>query len=274
MEWSKVKTILIVVLLVVNLFLGVNIVRSYHAQNYLQRDYLENGRTALSAQGLVLDDFTIPSKKPKLSSIRVAGGLDSLKQIGYLLLDTDEAQTPGRLERGETIMERDGALFAVRGQHSFRYEANRSFGEDSESALSNFLQSIGVEKRDYTIVKQDEAGGVYELAQLLSGAEVADCHMVLRFDGGTLLEASGTWIFTGELTDEPAELLDSVAALLELAAAASERGETLRPLEMELVYGFTESAGFNVTTLHPMWRVAFDGGVCMIDAVSGGVRFS
>lgn len=230
MQWDKVKTILLAILLVVDGFLAWNLSQNFLSRYRLEHETLANVRALAGAEGIRLaSGFSIPAGET-LPALEAERSIRAEEATAAALLGGDvqreEAEDGTALYRnirGENILFfRDGTVEArlrVDGTPEGKAECVRLAGQ----RLAGFPTHGGV--------FEPGEDGTVRLSALVAGVPLFDRTVEVRFEDGWAL-VSGRWTLELPYTTTGASVYyDGADALLTYAYQASAdteiRGMTL-----------------------------------------------
>lgn len=241
MEWSKVKTILIVLLAVVNLLLGLNIAEQISAQRREETAALQSAADLLRKTGAQFDEqllFDMPRAPTVLTGVRSA---------------ERESAVAGALLGSHTVEEAGGgiSIYTSRaGRVVFRsggfFEAELNDGTTAGQLLDTVLKSSAVRG---VSAQTAEADGEARAQLLVDGCPVAGAALeCLDTDQGA--SASGRWYF-GE---EP-QKAGSVSSRAEMTVAllGLEHDGPLEITGLRMVYG--QETALSGVRFVPLWQI-------------------
>lgn len=254
MEWSKVKTILIVLLAVVNLLLGLNIAGQISAQRNEETQALQSALTLLRKAGIQFDEqlfFDMPRAPVLLTGARSA---ERESRVAGALLGSHTVEEAGGgisiyTSRAGSVIFRSGGFF----------EAELHDGTTAGQLLDAVLQHSAVRG---VSAEKSETDGSASAQLLVNGCAVAGAALECR-DTELGASASGRWYF-GE---EP-QNAGSVASRAEMAAAllGLERDGLLEITGLKMAYG-QESALSGVRFV-PLWQIETKGGPILLNSAT------
>lgn len=261
MQWDKVKSILLVILLVVDSFLAWNLSQSFLSRARRERETFSNVRTLAAQKGVQLaPGFSIPSggSLPALEAERSIRAED--KTAASLLgenpqrEDSEDGSARYQNEFGESIrFSRDGSV-DIRLRVETMPQSRSEFVRFAELRLAGFPSHGG------QFHSPDENGTV-RLTADVAGVPLFDRVLEIRFDNDWLL-ASGRW--TLELpytTTGSGSYCDGADALLTYACLAEEDTTIYK---MTLGYRFGEENAGRIP-LVVCWRMETDKGMEFLD---------
>lgn len=268
MDSSKVKNIIIILLLLVNLLLlGVG-VSDRVREMAVWRDSLRRTEQVLSENGIAV------SKDARLrdESLQVKTVSRSLTQE-----EKNVSAVLGRVtvvDQGGNRMFYDGekgqAVF--RGTGGFEMLMNEGevpVGRDAENTAREFLEKMGIRTAEGRSANDVEDGsGTVVLMCESGGTKVLNCTVTFTFTNGSLLLAVGTWPLETAASGD-ASSVDVPTALMRFMASASEKGRVCNEVQgMEMCCVQTASAS-GTGELTPVWRIDTDAGSFYINAMTG-----
>lgn len=248
MEWSKAKSILIILLLAANIYLGTNIALQLRERDMRQNDMIHSAWTIITEQGAEVDEELFSSVGTSMEAYTFSRDTDAERKAAETLLGTCALENPG------------GGIYKYTsdmGEMTFRsggYTELVYDGEQSESLTSalNVACKDGLETRE-----NDKGYGLYMHGLPVVGAYIS------TGGGGDL---SGNWIFGGLSASEVGGM-DKASMILALGRALSQRmSGQVTALEEIYLLSPTQSGDIRLT---PAWRVRQSSGVFYLSTVSG-----
>ena len=206
MEWSKAKSLLILLMLAVNLYLGINIYTQIQAQNRQERQMMEDACEILEQRGLYFDREAFMALPSGLESRIWIRDLQAEKEAAFRLLGEYTEDRPG------------GGIYAYEGENGTVIFRSGGYVEvqpvnGASLDLAALLLPQGEESR-LTMVEHE---GQYTLA--LDGYAVEGAYMG-RGEGESW---SGNWIFTTE-SQSSGEALSRAKLILAASQILESRG--------------------------------------------------
>ncbi|MDO4269826.1 MAG: hypothetical protein Q4C72_02780 [Eubacteriales bacterium] len=263
MQWDKVKNILIVILLAVNLFLLSNLgAKAWQSKRHAE-ELDDNLRALLAGYEQTLDeDFRLPQDKvlPLLSLDRSRA--DEEAAAGAML---GGGMTRTEQEDGTVFFESEtgslewGADGVVRG----RCETGQPAPANENAALRlarTLLTRWGLQAEDAAYTTD---GLSVTMTGTIAGQPVHNRLLTLRFDQAGLAELSGLWTFGTPYTTARESGVSCVAsdALLAFAANAEPGGKIL-----SMTAGYRlQSDSSRRLQFTPTWKITTDSGEYLVD---------
>ncbi len=254
MEWNRTKSILILVLLIVNIFLYYNLERTKAQKLDLPQDYVKDAVAALERQGVTVAEGAMP---PRRIALPVAE-IDS-KELLYPLARAalgDETLEP-EIGGDGIRFSNDSGLFVLLTDTDFTF---KPYGETP--TFGDILEKAGYAKKSYV---EDTAGGI---RLLIGGVKVEGCGVT--YEDGVY---SGTLINPQEAVLRYVGLIDPVNALLNFAdyAKKADLGEQT-VTSVESIYALEQEGLFKVLTAEPAYKITSNRIAYLVTAVSGEVK--
>ena len=270
MEWSKVKNIIILLLLLVNGFLLVLVgMRREETENY-QASALAQAVEVLERSGIQvfqegLEDAIDMSPLSVERNLEREGAL-----AGALLGETVEPKNQGgglyayRGNRGEVSIRAGGAISGrMNGEEDW-------YSQDPQNHAAGLLEEMGVEA-EVLESSLDGGTGTVSFRQLWQGAPLFSCQVAFTYEEGSLTGMEGVLLMAdpagaaagqGETITLPTALLRFLDGILGSGDVCSQI------LAMEPGYLAEQSFSGSVS-LSPVWRVRSNTAHYYLDAVTG-----
>lgn len=266
MQWDKVKNILLVVLLLVDGFLGFSIASRYWDAYVQQRDFGRDLAIVLQRDGVT---YTATDVAPQGSIIALSVDRDRAAEEAFsrALLTGEVASEIGEGgdtrytgENGTAAWKPDGTVSA-----SFTTgEAPPDSVHAVETRARTLLESAGVSLRGGTLAADADARTA-TLTATLAGRPVFDRTLTVTFAGDGRVAVEGRWTFGTPyaMTGEKERVYNVTDALLYFV-----RGEPGVSRIDGVELGYVTAAGVSGRIqLVPAWRVDTDRGERFVDAL-------
>lgn len=272
MEWSKLKNIIILILLVANLFLLVMTGVQQRSSAQRREQALDDAVSVLERSGIKVDRNDLPSELD-LVPLTVERDRQAEGDLAAALLGECASYDLGS---GRYAYESPlgTAEFRSNGNFSFSFSdgvltADRP-GEEEPHALDT-LEKIGFIG---TLVSREEAGGrtVLVLGQIWQELPVLSCQVTLEYENGCLRTIVGQRLMgTPQTAADRTELLSVSTALLRFLSGVTDLGDICSEITaVGPAYLLTTSA--DATRLIPIWYVTTDTGAYSLNAVTGALE--
>ena len=214
MEWSKAKSLLILLMLAVNIYLGVNIYTQLRAEAVQEEEMVRDACTILKQQGITVAEEVSEALPFGLQSHTWVRDIEAERQAALRLLGECHEDQPGG-----GIYTYNGTEGAITFRSGGYVELLENDGADLD--LKRLLLPQGEESR-LTLMQQDGGFALCFDGYAVLGAGVG------KGEGETW---SGTWIFAsasqpGEESLSRAQLILSAGRLLEKSGYTELKGIT------------------------------------------------
>ena len=270
MEWSKIKTIILLMLVGVNvcllLLIGLRVGRGVLYEDETRQAVVQ----VLERGGITFELEQVPKDidLPTLTVIRDRG---SEASISRLLLG-DVTQT-GESEVRPTYSGAEGtAEFSLNGSFTITFTQGRwqcQPGQSLDDTSMTCLEQMGFQSTLEQSVTQGNTT-ILTYFQTWDDAPVFSCRVTLTWDGQTLSAIEGSRL-AGEVESSGTQsLLSTPTVLMRFLASVSEGGSVCSRIEA-MTPGYLTVGSSRSVQLTPVWRILTDTGAYYVDAVSGTV---
>ena len=267
MEWSKIKNIIILILLTVNVLLLGLLTYRESASRAQSSELLADAVAILDSNGVSLSQSLVPQATtlPALSMERDPTLEASLAER---LLGTCQAEVSGATY---TYVSSNGsAIFRSTGDFVVTYSAQGSpqaEGPLSDHALS-LLQSAGLSCQ---LTGQTHGDGqtLVTLCQLWEGMPVFTCQITLTYQDQSLMSIQGRRAMAAQGSVLSQSTLSAPTALVRFLSAIIAGGEVCNEItRIQPGYQMVVSLTAPIT-LRPVWRLTTDTGQFDVDLTTG-----
>lgn len=269
MEWSRLKNIIILILLLVNSFLLVLVgVRLGEARKY-EQEALAQAIQVLERQGIAVDADSL-SLAGELPPLTVGRDLERETLLACALLgDGVETDNRGgglylyRSSLGEVSIRPGGELSAVLADSE---DWRTGHPEGHAAAL---LKKMGVDGRQVGARTQGSRTEV-RFQQLWNGAPVFSSEVEFVYEDGALDAIHGVLLAAGQGAVEPGEVLDLPTALLRFLDGVTDAGDVCSAIRsMEAGYRANPQPLSSGIRLTAAWLVTSDTAGYYLDGATG-----
>lgn len=273
MKWARVKTILIIVLALLNAFLLVSLAVQYRSASYLPGEAAQRASGIMEGHGVRVDAGAIPLELPSLPEVSALGGRELGEKILAALGDeviigglSGDNNVTGDVRPGEEAVQGTlGTVFVSgRGVRYVRGAAAQDGGGGAEDAVHGFMSAMGLARGDYSLQTQGDAviASQWVYDRPLFGGEVT-----FRFDGGAIASIEGCLVTDAAAISGGVDAKDAVNMLfLIVEGGYVTRGDSVD--EMQLGYLSADGKTGQIA-LEPVWRVRVSGADCYFDSMTG-----
>lgn len=270
MERYRIKTVIIVILLIINGFLLVLVgTRKTESLRY-EQSALEGTIQVLSEHGIELSPEVIANRESRQLGM-TERSVTAEAQIASILL--------GENAEGEN---RGGGLYTYRtqlGELSFRTGGELSVQlsenaiwntDDPESHADALMTSLPVE---YHWVRSEISSGSGEVqyVQLLDGAPLFSCQLIFTYETGRLVRISGNLLAADEPETESDHVLSLPTVLMRFLDDVLSSGDVCSSV-LAVEPGYLISQSFtSAIQLRPTWYISTNTADYYMDGVTGAL---
>lgn len=260
MSWKKIKTFLILLFLIINLYLIIStsgsVVR-FNSVTIVDSDTLKKTASVVSSNyNITFEQSKVPLKIHNLNIIDVTN---------YIYTDHSLAD-----EKYKLSFERNVFRFVVNTN-------TYSYNEDNARAeLEVVISNLGIKKEDYTLTfKKSDNGLVGTAVGVVSGVPILNSRIKAEFDTKKIT-VSGTWYLPNTIDikskDNTLRMADITGVLID-AADRSPRGQTSSFSEITYGYyvsSYDENAVTKISSAIPCYMIQTNNGLTYFyDALNG-----
>lgn len=268
MEWSKIKNIILLILVLANVFLLILVgMREGRGVRY-EEDTRDAAVATLERSGIAVALEHLP-KEMELTALTVNRDRSGEAEAAEALLG-------GAVETGETDVRPRytgpyGSIeFDMNGGFSAELEPGAWIvgeDEDYERASREALEILGFQGE---LLSSRTVPGGMELVfqQEWEDAPLFSCQVTLTWSDGSLVRMEGQRLVGTATPSSDGEPLSVANTLIRFLAGINEGGYVCSSIDgMEPGYVLSSSA--RPAQLSPVWRITTDTGVYYVDAMSG-----
>jgi len=274
MEWSKIKNIILLMLLLVNAILLALLAARYFSARQNAWEAWRDCISVFDKNGITLQLDEAPEGEG-LEPLRAERDKEAEAAAAASFLGEVTTSEPG----GGVLL-CDGALgeasFRAGGEFSVTLAAGAvSAGtQDAGSHALSLLKKMGLRADTESLATEETDGAtVVSVSQAVDGAPVFTCTASFTYESGALTSVSGRWVLAEPRADSRSESLGSPAtALLLLLRHVMSAGDVCK--EVTAV-----TAGYQVPAtlsdpikLTPVWRITTDTGLYYVNTESASVE--
>lgn len=269
MDTSKIKNLLIIILLLLNAFLLAAVCMDRAESRQSREETANELRKVLSSNGITaaagLDFF--PETPSRQTLIRDAEA--ELDKVEGILGKCAVQDLGGNIYYYSS---EDGqASFRGTGELDILFDGDEmTFRGKPEKAVEKLLKGAGIDTDgDSAAVTYTEEGGRVELCCLWDGCPIYNARLSVDFSQDFLLMVSGSRPFDRQLSSSDEGVMDCASVVLRFVEIVRSDGYICSRLE-DIQAGYIMSVTVSgECSLVPVWRFKTDTGTLYINAVSG-----
>ncbi len=272
METPKIKNLIIIVLLIVNIALGSVVAVDAIGRRRTEARALRGAEEILAEHGVAVAPGALR-------------GTDELKSLSVQRGTAAEAESVAKLLGGVSVSDQGGNILfysggigeaVFRGTGGFEVlftEARDAGAQDPEAAARAAAKKLGLEisRSDSAVSAQldDSGDGTLTLLCAYDGVDVVNCRVTFTFSKGNLLLIEGTRVLEASSSLVQAEILDIPTVLMRFLEIINDGGYICSELKSVGMCYLQDASASGAGRLCPVWRVVTDAGEFCFDAVSG-----
>lgn len=268
MEGHRVKSIVIVILLIINGFLLVLVGDRYSEARQYEQAALDGSIQVLTQKGIELRPEHILSRsgQPVLTAQR---DLEAESRLASAMLgeQVESSSLGGGLYAYDSV---NGQIsFRAGGELSSQLEKTAYWStSDPEVHAAALIDALGVECRR---LEFDVLGGngtvVYQ--QMLDGVPLFSCQITLTYADGYLTALSGNLMALDEPSTQSGEILSLPTVLMHFLDDVLENGDVCSSI-LAVEAGYLQSQSFTSTiSLQPVWYISTNTADYYVNGVTG-----
>lgn len=271
MEWSRLKNIIILILLLVNSFLLVLVAARRGEARQYERTALEQTIQVLEGQGIEIDAKNL-APLGQLPPLTVERDLEVERKLACALLgDGVEVDNRGgglylyRGPWGELSVRPGGELSAELADVP-HWQAN-----DPGHHAAALLDRMGVDAEQTALSTQGRET-IVRFRQMWNKVPVFSCGVEFVYRGGALGAVRGVLLTSGQKVGEPGELLPLPTALMRFLDGVTSAGDVCSAIRsMEAGYRATPQPLSGGTRLTAAWFITSDTAEYYLDGATGAL---
>lgn len=270
MEWSKLKNIIILILLAANLFLlamaGIQQRDSVQYQEQAVQDVL----TVLERNGIAVAPEVIPEQM-SLSSMTVQRDRELETALAHALLgDCTVLDLGGGRYSYESFV--GSAEFRSNGNFNITFPTGLELADDAQEETAHalsFTAGIGLSGTVAEQIRSDDGGVNVVLYQTWQGIPVYSCRITLEYRERALWSVSGQRLMgEPQSTGMQEELISIPTVLMRGLNGINDLGDICSEIT-RLTPGYQMSNPTEGTRMEPVWYIVTDTGAYLINAITG-----
>ena len=271
MESSKIKNLVIIVLILLNVFFLIIAMTDFAREKAEKSRVLDRLEMIMAQNGIALDPGVI-ADDVELASYAVKRDLNSEAAVAELFLgETSMEPQGGKIYKYES--DRGTAVFRSGGEFEIELPGGYESGKTAESTVRDLLEAMDVEYIDLDILEGNDETGVTAVSSC-NKTIVYNCRITFVFDGETLVLVHGRRFADLEVKSNGGETMTAATALLQFLAFAQEKEyDCTEIIGAETGYLLTISV-LGEGTIMPVWKIISDVGNYYVNTTTGGVIIS
>lgn len=269
MDTAKIKNLIIVILLLLNVFLLISALSDRAESQNAAREALETTRQVLQSRGINLEEaLDTYIETPSVYRLRRDMTAEQEK-MDRLLGDCGSSDLGGNIwfysaAGGQASLRGTGELDVL--LETGRYPA----GSSRLKTVEKVLERLGMEAWPDSVLERDNGGAVVlELDAGWNGCRVYNARMSFTFSANELIMLSGTRLLDQAEDLGSGEVMDLLTVTMRFVEVVEQEGHVcneLRGVDVGYLMSVTVSGE---STLTPLWHFSTDTGDIYINALTG-----
>lgn len=271
MEWSKIKNIVLLMLVAVNLILlGLVLQRKQQVRRY-EEELRSSTVAVLADKGISVAEELIPWEE-HYTTQAVKRGLQAEEALAQKMLGMCELVDTSPYTYVGTV---GSVRFRSNGDYLLQYDGDAPFepaapGQESAHAAQVFSQ-LGLEAEVTGVHSDDTGNTIVTTRQIWNGRPLFDCTSELEYRNGALRQITGKRMF-GTPDSTGAETRSAAALLVDFMGELVSKGEVCNEI-ISVETGYTMATTLHeAAVLKPVWYLTTDTGVFELDAMGGSCK--
>lgn len=286
MNWTNLKTYLIILLAGINIFLAASYINSMNKSAYFDSSTVTNTVEFLDKQGINVDKDTVPTRIYNSNIIECVYDEDYYESVASAISASEKESINILPDNSIRITTVSGSLFTFDSAFGFSYNGSASVADDGlltleytpsddkqqalskqqHKVLSSFLYPEYQNNKTFSYsiksVAQKSNGNIYALVlQEIDGIQVHEHTVSVEFDTDGIVSALGKWFFPTGSESYSYRLYDQLSVLVkeaQLHKADESVAEAYTVTAINHVYTTYWSASKDYVYFIPSWSVSTD----------------
>ena len=271
MDRSKLKNIIVLILLALNLFLLAAVISDKRQSERVRQQAWQAAVSALEDTGVsVSDSIDSAIDAPLVYSLRRSASTERA-MLEKLLGRVSAEDLGGNIwyynsAKGQAFLRGSGETDLLLSAGVW------STGRDSARAIFRFMEKLGLPCDEESLVRDVQNEGKYTVNCVWKGGRVYNAQLTFYLNGDSLMMVTGTRIFDDVEQESGDGVMDELTAMMrfyELLVREDWSCARLKGVDVGYVQSVTVS---DASTLTPVWHFSTDTGQLYINAVTGRVE--
>ena len=270
---SRIKTIAITALVLVNAFFLAIIIRDTYTGMRDERQAIENVCVILRSNGIEINPDSIKTAGA-IRAMRVARGVEMEATIASALLGQADITDQGAIFLYENT-ERGTAKFSSGGDFEIQlYDGVITDADGILKIARDILRSMRLDASVSNVSRAPESETVTAV-NTYKDSSIVNCTIDFVFSGGSLRTVSGKYVTGVEPMENSASISHTGTALLRLLAAQKAGDvEFANITDVEAGYYYSVFGTSGEGFIDPVWLITTDAGRYVIDSATGEIRLA
>ncbi|MEY8389208.1 hypothetical protein AALC17_18370 [Oscillospiraceae bacterium 38-13] len=263
MDRRKLKNIIILILVLVNVFLITSLAQRRRAERESFERTAEQLTALFRQDGMTLDPRAISRDRPPDGVALTRDTLQEERAAAFLL-----GKAPASSDQGGGIFHYAGQAGEAFFRSNGGFEASGVLAEDPEDFCRDFCREFSYEAPVFQLDENGDGSAV--VSALYGGLPVFNCTALFTVEGGVLTAVSGTLLSRGGPSGGAEPPLSAAGALLAFQRMRRESAAVVSTVtDARLCYELQTGGG--VLSLAPVWRIVTDTEDYYVNCYTGAV---
>ena len=269
MEWSKIKNIVLLILVTVNvILLGLMLQRKQQVRRY-EEELRSSTVAVLEDNHISVSEELIPWET-SYTSQTVRRSIQEEEELARKMLGACELVDTSPYTYANDV---GSVRFRSNGEYVLQYSGQSPFeavkaGEEEKHA-KQVMSLLGMEVEVTDVQSNGGKSAVVTVRQLWNGCPLFDCTSELEYQNGVLQQISGKRLF-GAPVSTGTETRSAAALLVDFMGELVVQGEVCNEIvAIESGYTMTAATLQDAALLKPVWYLTTDTWIFELDAVNG-----
>ncbi len=283
MNWTSLKTYLIILLVVINLFLGLSYINSLNKTSHLDENAIVNTVELLGKHGVEIEASDIPSRVYDSSIIECPYSEDYYEKVAISISSSEKESINILPDNSIKITTESGESFTFDSGFGISYnrasatddsplltleyspdsDKPASLTKEQNRALSSFLypEYQGNKTFSYSIrsvAKKDGENAIVVCEQNIGGIPVGDHSITVELDKDAVIYAAGYWFFPTDSKSYSYRLYDQLSILIketQITNSNESQSEGYKITSVDHIYSTYWSANRDNVYFVPSWAI-------------------
>ncbi len=269
MEYSKIKNIIIVILLALNMFFLVLFLIGRSESGKLERQARDDIISLFSAAGISVDTSVIPSDS-SIGYYKMTRDLEIEKLIAGTMLGTkDMTAAGGGVYHYSNIL--GEAVFYPQGDFSVTLTTGKVLKDTSNATIEKFLKDMNIDAVvDSSMPDAAGTGKTVYLYCIFNKTRIMNARLAMVFEGEKLIYVSGKRPGAAPVYAD-AKIMSVKTALLSFLNGIKSLDPYCKKINCVSASYHISDDGSDGAVLLPVWRVETDSGNYYVNGINGKI---
>ncbi len=260
MDWHRVKTLLLALLILVNGYLAYELYDTERDRDYISDSYVQQASKSLEARGILISADDIPQKRPVEPIVITTGAADEYGTFANKLAGDSEV-TLSVTQDGNVYSFGNNKL-TVFNDGTFEYIVSDTDEKEdvsrrrAQSLTKTFVEISGLSSADFKITEYNETekGFTFTVQRYKNKLPIEDYITEVEIVGKKVARASGKLLIGSAASEIATDFSNSVNVLFAIAGALDD--EEMKIETMTLTYVASEN--YPEIAFTPMYVIETD----------------